>query len=64
MWGVFFLPWLIHHESLLQESVPEIKSDTQNSSMYADELHSTILAGKKKKKNPLKMKTANMQTEI
>lgn len=32
--------------------------------MYADELHSTILAGKKKKKNPLKMKTANMQTEI
>lgn len=31
--------------------------------MYADELHSTILAGKKKKKT-LKMKTANMQTEI
>lgn len=42
--GIFFFLWLIQHESLLQESVPEIKSSTHNSSMYADELlHSTRL---------------------
>lgn len=60
MGGILFIPCLIQHESL-KESVPEIKSDIQNSSMYAEELlHSATLTEKK----PLKFKTATIQTEM